>query len=74
MFAAKNPQKTIFTPGRSKLNLNKPKECSPDFVCVGANMEEYCSVSCDDTSNDADFMYCMGCFLKTSKEKNRTCV
>jgi hypothetical protein len=37
-------------------------------------MQEDCSVICDDTSNDADFMYCMGSFLKKSKERNGTCV
>jgi hypothetical protein len=29
----KNPQKTIFTPDRRKLNLNKSKDFSSDFVC-----------------------------------------
>ena len=37
-------------------------------------MEEGCSGSRDDTSNDADFMYCMGSFLKTGVEKNGTYV
>ena len=38
-------------------------------------MDEETSVSCDDTSNDVDFMYCLESFpKKKSKEKNGTCV